>query len=303
MKNLARRSTKWVEFLFYPSFSEDHGNDTIHLEYREDPLDLLPSHESMRVHHGWRGYRRLDECMVKARNIIHNSNGLHISEMRRKVKDALKYTRGYFRRYTSVDGFIRDHLETYEVEGDKVYYKEMDGRYFAVRDFSWRRYFHYEDMDGIIRRFERWKPKTPRRPRGEFYERITWQRKYRREERKDKSRMSIFYLKVTNHPVLMDYFHKMVKEYSILNRLEAQSKEPYPTYSEEVRARKGKRRISWEVHEWRKGLKAFTLEKRRRRDKIRHELDAMMEGDFSSYYKSRNYLWSLYKECHHFEQL
>lgn len=265
--------------------------------YMDNPVNNLPYWQSMNFdewNNHYRKHYRRNEAYVRATAIIRQSAGLHASELFRKVKDCLKYRR----TRESVRELINDYLDKTEIEDDIRYFKNKYGNYESRRPYYRRGgTYIFENEEGFIEETPKEKVKgTPRDWRG-YYERKRWRRKSDKESKRDWSRMGIFYLKVINHPRLMEYFHKIRDEYRSLNEMEKNS------HNERPSRQNGKGNnswYSWEIYKWRQAKKAFTLEKRRRRDKIRQDLDSMVEGDFSSYYKTRQYLYSLYKECHHF---
>jgi hypothetical protein len=259
--------------------------------YFDGPVNVLPQREAVGLGIDWHRHR-IDEHVLRAQNIIHASKDIPVSVMRARVKEALRWTRGL--RCTLTE-FINRQLTTYEVENGKKYFKDMEGRYVDKFHY-WRRYITYIDSEGIVRKRLEPKSKKARPDRRTMYQRITWRRKDDKEKKLDRQRIAHFYLMLINNPDLRHYYEKILKAYEILNTMEQASHKEKP-----LKEKKGKDwAFAYEMWKWRRDREAFTPAKRKERDRIRRDLDNMMQGDFSSYYNSREYLYTLYKECHHF---
>lgn len=286
---------------WYSEEEEEFIPIQVYNRYRDNPVNFLPLYQSM----GWdewnnysrRHYRRHDEHCKKAQAILEHSEGMHISVVRRKVMNALKYTRAHRDRETR---FMSWSLDTYEVEGGKMYFKDLMGSYTRRNSYiRSTRGLLVENMEGIIERHlynpRKRKPKNFRK----HYEYQQWRRKSDKENRKDRDRMGHFYLTLLNKPELYGFFQKIKEEYDHLNEIERNSHRDPPV----KKGRHDDKWHYWEMYKWRSDRKAFTPARRKRRDKIRQDLDDMMLGNFSTYYSSKENLYSLYKECHHFESI
>lgn len=306
MKNLVRRYqvpvSGWDYWYFdqeLVAIRDEEGYEELkycYNRYIDNPINFLTQRESMNFDewdNHYKRYCRRDEHIVRAEAVAGHLDGLYMSEAYAKVKEALKYTRAYRGREFK---FMMGLLDSYEIDDGKRYFKNRYGGYNSTRGWYNRSTsFLFENEEGYIERYIIGKIKGAPKNWRAYYERRRQRRKTDKEYKRDQTRMGIFYLKVINHPILMVHFERIKKEYETLNEIEKNSHRDRPDKKD---FRKGWH--SWEIYKWKQAKKAFTLEKRRRRDKIRQDLDSMVEGNFSSYYKTRQYLYSLYKECHHF---
>lgn len=268
-------------------------------KYLDNPINILPERQSMNYDEWDTKYRRhyrRNEAYVRATAIIHHSEGLHSSELFRKVKECLKYRR----TRESVQELINEYLDKTELEDGVRYFKNRDGSYDNHKYYKqYGGYYIFENERGYIEIHTKGKPKGTPRDWRKHYEMKQWKRRSDKESIKDRQRMAHFYLTMINKPELFKFFDSLKREYDSLNEVERNSKRERPT--PKTKNHLGSRWSAYyEMWRWKHDRRAFTLEKRRRRDKIRRDLDDMMRGDFSSYYNSKQYLYSIYKECHHF---
>jgi len=261
--------------------------------YFDNPINNLPQ-RSRKGSFSRRDYRHWDEHMKRAEAIIENSVGENISVIRRKVAAELKFTRAH---EGNISKFMSWSLVTYEMENGKKYFKDMNGRY-SGNYHLYRRGVVHVDEEGILRKYYGKRTKKERKDARKNYETITWKRKEYKQRRLDKQRISHFYVKMINSPELARYYEKILSVYAKLNVMEEAAHKEKPKKEKD----KYKGMYQWEVYVWRKAREEFTSSRRKERDRIRQNLDDMMQGDFSDYYNSKEYLYTLYKECHHFAQ-
>lgn len=264
-----------------------------HNRFFDNPVTYLPDHERMRSNDNDRRYYRDCKYCDLAYKILKGSEGRVADEVLNKIRIILRRCAKYSSR---INDWMADHISQYE--------RHANGYVFIDRYGGYRSHRYgdtvYSDEEGILRTFRRDKPRKPKRTSRQQYEHMTWRRRSNKESILDKEREALLLLHMINKPEWMYYYRNLLSEYKQLNELEQRAQEPPPDRSKYEKMT-GLHSYQYDRRKWAAKREEFTLEKRRRRDYIRWQLDKLRTGDFSSYYQSTVYLYSLYKDCPHFD--
>lgn len=207
-----------------------------------------------------------------------------------KLKQAQKIFKGSVGRDMSA---IQKRLKPYLKSGNESFYKYT--RFYLYEELrSWYRRYEpdfYVDENNILRSNIIIKPRR-KQP-------LTWQQHYklkqdRKKRFKSRKKEGLVQLTMINKPELFKFYNEILREYkSLVNNLKERERNLSKTKSKwEIN-----NKINWNSYMYKQALKTVP-----KIETLKYQIEQLESGNFDIFFESNIYLYSLQKECHHFEQ-
>lgn len=186
--------------------------------------------------------------------------------------------------YTPHRSSLREYTSLPKIITTSLYDAQVSTR--GVLEIPYRREEYYIDKDGIIRVREKEK-KASRL--NHFYN--TKKNEYKKQKLADR-RKSLMMLKMINNRDLFDYYVKLYTTKSnLLSKIrENKHKLEYNQYN----------KITYKPDYWRGWYVRQIESAKKELPTVIEAIELLEKENYSAFYNSKTYLYSLYKECHHF---
>lgn len=263
-------------------------------------------------HDGYYRRRYLNNCYSKIRATIKSMNGKHYNEILIKLvsiwpKDCRKSVKEYL---DSEDKIVSNSLGIWRNIGRGSLVKSLTKRHW----FSYRNpYDEYFDQN-LIYNVIHPKEKRISKYSNPTYIPYSWNKKLQQQIAKEDSKIEI---KFINNSILHKFYIGLLNNRnSLLNLIDpVLDKEPEMEFTR-MKWHSGRGQIEVPIDNTHFvhiiKMKDFRrTQERKKRDSekarldlelVKLEINKLINGDLSSFYRSKTYLYSLNKDCHHFEQ-
>lgn len=243
-----------------------------------DKLDNLPTHERLWEMYGYveRNYRTPLKVQ-QAYTIFYKSIGKNMSDIQKRIGDLLPADESF-------NTFVLGNTE-------RVYYD--DNGKLKLRNSLYTRYggfsrgYRYVDEDNILRYV---KPTFKREHLKSYYTEDTKKEKKKRDIERRAEGLGA--LKMINKPDLFRYYKGLKKEYKELTNALRMAEWKYKTDEAKILAFP-KKYVS-DIHRYNAAVKS-----KPRIEVLNTTISKLESGDYSVFYISSAYLYSIGKECHH----